>query len=68
MGVFQPLGKAIGLHLQNQLAPGGAALRVAYHHKTPGLAVAGAGGDAGGLDYLRHLFGGHLPVGVIAAA
>ena len=40
MGVFQPLGKAIGLHLQNQLAPGGAALRVAGH-KGGGVNAAG---------------------------
>ena len=40
MGVFQPLGKAVGLHLQNQLAPGGAALRVA-RHKGGGVYAAG---------------------------
>ena len=40
VGVFQPLGKAIGLHLQNQLAPGGAALRVAGH-KGGGVNAAG---------------------------
>ena len=38
--VFQPLGKAIGLHFQDQLAPGGTALRVAGH-KGRGVDAAG---------------------------
>ena len=40
VGVLQPLGKAVGLHLQNQLAAGGAALRVTGHK--------GCGADAAG--------------------
>ena len=40
VGVLQPLGKAVGLHLQNQLAAGGAALRVTGH-KGCGVNAAG---------------------------
>ena len=40
VGVLQPLGKAVGLHLQNQLTPGGAALRVSGH-KGGGVDAAG---------------------------